>query len=159
RRGRRDHRHRLRPRGRTDRQGGRRYRSRGLRRADQARAVFVLCQREVREAFDNLDDLDYDLAAAGEARQEIDLVRGAALTRFLSLTAKQRGNDFISVGRVQSPTLKLIVDRERKIQAFDPETYWELFSDLHKDDTVFEVQYFDREAGRGTDRLWDESVA
>src|SRR5699024_10612187 len=50
-------------------------------------------------------------------------------------------------------------DRERKIQAFDPETYWELFSDLHKDDTVFEVQYFDREAGRGTDRLWDESVA
>ncbi|EMA54109.1 DNA topoisomerase I [Halococcus thailandensis] len=116
-------------------------------------------EREVREAFDNLDDLDYDLAAAGEARQEIDLVWGAALTRFLSLTAKQRGNDFISVGRVQSPTLKLIVDRERKIQAFDPETYWELFSDLRKDQTTFEVQYFDREAGRGTDRLWDESVA
>ncbi|GAA0452932.1 DNA topoisomerase I [Halococcus dombrowskii] len=116
-------------------------------------------EREVREAFHNLDDLDYDLAAAGEARQEIDLVWGAALTRFLSLTAKQRGNDFISVGRVQSPTLKLIVDRERKIQAFDPETYWELFSDLLKDETTFEVQYFDREDGRGTDRLWDESVA
>jgi DNA topoisomerase-1 len=116
-------------------------------------------EREVRAAFDNLDDLDFELAAAGEARQEIDLVWGAALTRFLSLTAKQRGEDFISVGRVQSPTLKLIVDRERAIEAFDPETYWELFCDLQKDDTAFEVQYFDREAGRGTDRLWEESVA
>ncbi|WP_435076928.1 DNA topoisomerase I [Halococcus sp. AFM35] len=116
-------------------------------------------EREVREAFANLDDLDYDLAAAGEARQEIDLVWGAALTRFLSLTAKQRGNDFISVGRVQSPTLKLIVDREREIERFDPETYWELFCDLLKEETTFEVQYFDREEGRGTDRLWDESVA
>lgn len=116
-------------------------------------------EREVREAFSNLDDLDYDLAAAGEARQEIDLVWGAALTRFLSLTAKQRGNDFISVGRVQSPTLKLIVDREREIEAFDPETYWELFCELQKDSKRFEIQYFDREEGRGTDRLWDESVA
>ena len=116
-------------------------------------------EREVREAFENLDDLDFDLAAAGEARQEIDLVWGAALTRFLSLSAKQMGNDFISVGRVQSPTLKLIVDREQEIEAFDPEAYWELFGDLEKDDEEFEVQYFDREEGRGTDRIWDESVA
>jgi len=68
----------------------------------------------------------------GEARQIIDLVWGAALTRFLSLSARQLGNDFISVGRVQSPTLKLIVDREREIDAFDPEDYWEIFGDLTK---------------------------
>ena len=82
-----------------------------------------ITETEVRNAFAEPDDLDFDLAAAGEARQIIDLIWGAALTRFLSLSARQLGEDFISVGRVQSPTLKLIVDREREIQAFEPETY------------------------------------
>src|SRR6056297_2296470 len=91
-----------------------------------------ITDREVQEAFENPDELDFDLAAAGEARQVIDLIWGAALTRFLSLSARQLGDDFISVGRVQGPTLKLIVDREREIDAFDPEDYWELFADLEK---------------------------
>lgn len=116
-------------------------------------------EREVREAFENLDDLDFDLAAAGEARQEIDLVWGAALTRFLSLSAKQRGNDFISVGRVQSPTLKLIVDREREIEAFDPDDYWELYCDLQKNSESFEAQYFYDDDGSEAERVWDEEVA
>ncbi|WP_129114765.1 DNA topoisomerase I [Halegenticoccus tardaugens] len=120
--------------------------------------------REVTEAFDDPDEIDFDLAAAGEARQIVDLVWGAALTRFLSLSARQLGNDFISVGRVQGPTLKLIVDREREIDAFDPEDYWELFADLLKesdgDADAFEAQYFyldedDNEA----ERVWDETAA
>ncbi|SDM08643.1 DNA topoisomerase-1 [Halogranum gelatinilyticum] len=119
-----------------------------------------ITKREVTEAFENRDDLDFDLAAAGEARQVIDLVWGAALTRFLSLSARQLGNDFISVGRVQGPTLKLIVDREREIDAFDPEDYWELFADLEKDDESFEARFFyldedDNEA----ERVWDEASA
>ncbi|RKD95686.1 DNA topoisomerase I [Halopiger aswanensis] len=119
-----------------------------------------ITENEVQEAFENPDDLDFDLAAAGEARQIIDLIWGAALTRFLSLSAGQLGNDFISVGRVQSPTLKLIVDREREIQAFDPEDYWELFADLAKDDTTFESQYFYRdEDDNEAERVWEEAVA
>ncbi|WP_411965550.1 DNA topoisomerase I [Haloferax sp. YSMS24] len=123
-----------------------------------------ITEREVTEAFENPDELDFNLAAAGEARQIIDLVWGAALTRFLSLSARQLGNDFISVGRVQGPTLKLIVDREREIEAFDPEDYWELFSNLTKDADgaaeSFEAQYFyldddDTEA----ERIWDEAAA
>ncbi|MFP9191912.1 DNA topoisomerase I [Natronosalvus vescus] len=119
-----------------------------------------ITQNEVQNAFAEPDEIDFDLAAAGEARQIIDLVWGAALTRFLSLSSGQLGNDFISVGRVQSPTLKLIVDREREIEAFDPEDYWELFADLVKDDAPFEAQYFyldedDNEA----ERVWDESAA
>ncbi|WP_290811233.1 DNA topoisomerase I [Halovivax sp.] len=122
-----------------------------------------ITENEVQRAFDEPESLDFDLAAAGEARQIIDLVWGASLTRFLSLTAGQLGNDFISVGRVQSPTLKLIVDREREIQAFDPEDYWELFADLAKDGgdgDAFEAQYFyldedDNEA----ERVWEESTA
>ncbi|PSQ25910.1 DNA topoisomerase I [Halobacteriales archaeon QS_9_68_17] len=119
-----------------------------------------ITENEVREAFDNPEDLDFDLAAAGEARQIIDLVWGAALTRFLSLSAGQLGDDFISVGRVQSPTLKLIVDREREIRAFDPEDYWELFADLAKDDTEFEAQYFYRdEDGNEAERVRAEDAA
>ncbi|WP_332898256.1 DNA topoisomerase I [Haladaptatus sp. CMSO5] len=119
-----------------------------------------ITKNEVTNAFADPDDLDFDLAASGEARQIIDLVWGAALTRFLSLSARQLGNDFISVGRVQSPTLKLIVDREREIEAFDPEDYWELFADLTKDDEAFEAQYFyEAEDGTEAERVWDEQTA
>ena len=116
-----------------------------------------ITDREVTEAFNNPDEIDFDLAAAGEARQVIDLLWGAALTRFLSLSARQLGDDFISVGRVQGPTLKLIVDREREIEAFDPEDYWELFADLETDDSGgFASQYFYRdEDGNEAERLWD----
>jgi len=123
-----------------------------------------ITENEVVDAFENPDELDFNLAAAGEARQIIDLVWGAALTRFLSLSARQLGDDFISVGRVQGPTLKLIVDREREIEAFDPEDYWELFADLEKADSdangSFEAQYFyldedDNEA----ERVWNEDDA
>jgi DNA topoisomerase-1 len=118
-----------------------------------------ITEREVQEAFENPDDLDFDLAAAGEARQVIDLVWGAALTRFLSLSAGQLGEDFISVGRVQTPTLKLLVDREREIEAFDPETYWELFADLAADGGSFEAQAFYRDDGAEAERYWESSAA
>jgi DNA topoisomerase-1 len=124
-----------------------------------------ITDREVTEAFENPDDLDFDLAAAGEARQIVDLVWGAALTRFLSLSARQLGEDFISVGRVQGPTLKLIVDREREIDAFDPEDYWELYADLTTagddgDSERFEAQYFYiDDDGTEAERVWDRTAA
>ncbi|MEF8775806.1 MAG: DNA topoisomerase I [Haloarculaceae archaeon] len=122
-----------------------------------------ITENEVTDAFANPDDLDFDLAAAGEARQIIDLVWGAALTRFLSLSARQLGDDYISVGRVQSPTLKLIVDREREIEAFESEDYWELFADLAKSEhggrEAFGAQYFYEDDGSEADRVWDEEAA
>ena len=125
-----------------------------------------ITENEVTEAFADPDDLDFDLAAAGEARQVIDLVWGASLTRFLSLSAQQRGDDFISVGRVQGPTLKVLVDREREIEAFDPESYWELFGELTKDADAddggdpFEAQYFFHNTeGNEEERVWDEATA
>jgi DNA topoisomerase-1 len=120
-----------------------------------------ITEREVQTAFEEPDDVDFDLAAAGEARQIIDLVWGAALTRFLSLSARQLGEDFISVGRVQSPTLRLIVDREREIEAFEPEDYWELFAALATgDDESFEAQYYYlNEDGNEAERVLEEDEA
>ena len=120
-----------------------------------------ITENEVRSAFESPEELDFDLAAAGEARQIVDLLWGASLTRFLSLASNQLGEDFISVGRVQTPTLKLIVDREREIEAFDPDTYWELFAALTPaDDESFEAQYFYLDAdGNEAERVWTEAIA
>ncbi len=86
--------------------------------------------KEVGEAFAHLQDVDYKLAHAGEARQIIDLAWGAALTRYLSVAGGRRGRGFLSVGRVQTPTLGLVVDREKERLAFVPQGYWDVEADL-----------------------------
>ena len=86
----------------------------------------ALTPGEVGRAFDELLDVSNDLADAGEARQDIDLIWGATLTRWVSRATKRYGSAFLSVGRVQSPTLVLIADRERERRAFVPEPYWEI---------------------------------
>jgi DNA topoisomerase-1 len=86
----------------------------------------ALTPGEVGRAFDNLLEVSNELAEAGEARQDIDLIWGATLTRWVSRATKRYGSAFLSVGRVQSPTLALIAERERERRAFVPEPYWEL---------------------------------
>jgi len=92
---------------------------------DRAR-FSAITDQELRHAFANTTELDFALAAAGEARQSIDLMWGASLTRFISLAARRGGQNILSVGRVQTPTLGMIVDREKEIEAFVPEKYWQL---------------------------------
>ena len=101
-------------------------------KADRVRYSAIV-KDEILKAFKDSGKVDFDLAASGEARQIIDLVWGAALTRYISLTSGRLGKEFLSVGRVQSPTLALIVDREREIQAFVPKAYWEIYADLEKE--------------------------
>ena len=100
----------------------------------------ALTKAEIERAFGELVDVDYKLASAAETRQLIDLAWGASLTRFISLASGQLGKDFLSVGRVQSPTLALIVDREREIGVFKPTPYWLVTADLKKD-TEFKASH------------------
>lgn len=79
---------------------------------------------EITHAFNNLVEMDDNLAAAGESRQDIDLIWGAALTRFLTLVKFAGIGNVRSSGRVQTPTLALIVQREKERMAFVPEDYW-----------------------------------
>ena len=92
----------------------------------------ALTKWDIERAFNELADVDFPLAASAESRQSLDLAWGAVLTRFLSLASKQVGKDFLSVGRVQSPTLALVVDREREIEDFVPEDYWTLHAKFSK---------------------------
>ncbi len=105
------------------------------------RAKFsAITPRDVHEAFSNLTDIDYNLASSAETRQIIDLSWGASLTRFLSLSSNKLGRDFLSAGRVQSPALALIVEREEEIRSFVPEPYWEIFAYLQKE-RVFKAKH------------------
>ena len=63
----------------------------------------ALTAGEINRAFADLDELSEPLARAGEARQDIDLIWGATLTRFVSLATSRLGSHFLTVGRVQSP--------------------------------------------------------
>ncbi len=84
----------------------------------------ALTAGEVTKAFENLVELDTNLAAAGETRQHIDLIWGAALTRYLTLARPSGFGNVRSAGRVQTPTLALVVEREKEREAFIPEDYW-----------------------------------
>jgi DNA topoisomerase-1 len=97
------------------------------------RAKFsAITNHEITNAFNKLVEVDYNLSNAGETRQIIDLVWGAVLTRFISLTSHRLGKEFLSIGRVQSPTLALIVDREKEIKNFTPQKFWKIIATLKK---------------------------
>ncbi len=97
------------------------------------RAKFsALTKDEISSAFDELIDVDYHLADSASAREEIDLIWGAALTRYISVVSNRYGKDFLSVGRVQTPTLALIVSRELEIESFVPQKYWKIQVLFHK---------------------------
>jgi DNA topoisomerase I len=104
---------------------------------------------EIKKVFASLEDPYYDLASAGEARQDIDLIWGASLTRFISLASTRLGKHFLSVGRVQSPTLALIVDKEKERKAFVSTPFWTLRIDCVKDGETFQATHaterFDKE--------------
>ena len=92
----------------------------------------AITKDELSKAFSNLQELNYGIADAADARREIDLIWGAVLTRFLSLIIKRLGPDFLSAGRVQSPTLAKIVEKDLEIANFVPEKYWQVELTLKK---------------------------
>lgn len=102
-------------------------------RAKLTRARFsALTKVDIERAFDDLTEVDYALAQSAETRQIIDLAWGATLTRFISLASGRVGREFLSVGRVQSPTLALIVDREKEIDDFEAKPFWEIRATFEK---------------------------
>jgi DNA topoisomerase-1 len=121
--------------------------------ADVKRARYsALTKDEIQGAFDNLDVLSMPLANAGAARQDMDLIWGATLTRSVSMATRRFGSNFLSVGRVQSPTLGLIVQRELERRAHEPEPFWEVTAKFAHPDGEFVAEHT-------TDKFWDEAEA
>ena len=112
----------------------------------------ALTKEEIERAFTELDELSMPLANAGAARQDIDLIWGATLTRAVSRATRRFGANFLSVGRVQSPTLGLIVERELERRAHVPEPFWEIVATFAHPDGSFEAHH-------ATDKFWKEAEA
>jgi DNA topoisomerase I len=88
-----------------------------------------ITRRAIQEAFAEPADVDTDRVNAQQARRFLDRVVGFEL----SPLALGQGGPRLSAGRVQSVAVRLIVEREREIRAFEPEEYWEAFADLMRE--------------------------
>ncbi|HLC92183.1 MAG TPA: DNA topoisomerase I [archaeon] len=106
------------------------------------RAYFsAITKKDISDAFSKLSAVDYNFADSADSRREIDLIWGAVLTRFLSLVSGKLGKDYLSVGRVQSPTLRIIVSREKERLAFIKKSYWELLALFEKNSKKFQAEH------------------
>ncbi len=90
-------------------------------------------KRAIKEAINNPGELSIDLINAQQTRRALDYLVGFNLSPLLWKKV-QRG---LSAGRVQSPALRLIVERELAIEAFDPKEYWTIEADVSKDKQAF----------------------
>ena len=98
----------------------------GLNENNYSRVEFNEINKDaVEAAFKNADKIDKDFVNSQEARRILDRIIGFRLSKFI-----QSKTDGVSAGRVQSVLLKLIVDREREIEAFIPEEYWTITADF-----------------------------
>ncbi len=89
--------------------------------------ISSLTDQSIREGFQNLrPSADFDnLYYAGLSRAIGDWILGMNATRLYTLKYSSPGN-VLSIGRVQTPTLALVVQRHLEIENFKPEDYWEL---------------------------------
>lgn len=91
------------------------------------RVVFhEITEEAIKEAFQKPRDLNLQLVDAQQARRVLDRLVGYKLSPLLWQKIKKG----LSAGRVQSVTLRLIVEREREIQAFKPQEYWIIEAEL-----------------------------
>ena len=90
----------------------------------------TLTKPELEKSYENsMPEPDWGQAYAGETRHILDWLYGINLSRAL-MSAIKKADSFkvLSIGRVQGPALKIIVDREKEISAFKPESYWQVFA-------------------------------
>lgn len=98
------------------------------------RVVFSeITKKAVNDAVANPRELSTDLVNAQQARRALDYLVGFNLSPLLWKKVK-RG---LSAGRVQSPALRMIVERELEIEAFEPREYWTIEADLEKQEQAF----------------------
>jgi len=113
-----------------------------LKDKETHRVVFhEITKQAVNDAVAHPRELSMDLVNAQQARRALDYLVGFTLSPLLWKKVR-RG---LSAGRVQSPALRMIVERELEIEAFEPREYWTIEADAAAEDKAFQAKltYFD----------------
>ncbi|GAB1391500.1 MAG: DNA topoisomerase I [Rubrivivax sp.] len=123
----------------------------------------------IREGFEQLrsDAQMQGLADAARSRSEADWLVGINGTRAMTAFNSRDGGFFLTtVGRVQTPTLSIVVEREERIRRHVPRDYWELRASFDAEAGLYEGKWFDpawkkdpQDAELRADRLWDAARA
>ncbi|WP_297536265.1 DNA topoisomerase I [Thermococcus sp.] len=115
----------------------------------------ALTKKDLLKAWYNLEPtINFGMADAGIARHVLDWYWGVNLSRALTSAIKRASGKWmvLSTGRVQGPTLKFLVEREKEIQNFKPKPYWVIKMILEKEGKQYTATY-------EKDKIWDEEEA
>lgn len=129
-----------------------------------------MTKASIQKAFESLrtDEEMKPLEAAARSRSEADWLVGINGTRALTAFNSKDGGFFLTtVGRVQTPTLAIIVAREEEINHFKPRAYWEVHATFNAANGEYEGTWIDPNFTKGkgalaelrADRIWDEEKA
>jgi len=125
----------------------------------------------IRDGFEHLrtDNSMLPLASAAVSRSEADWLVGINGTRAMTAFNSKAGGFFkTTVGRVQTPTLAIVVEREAKIRAFKPRDYWEVIGTFGAKAGAYTGRWFDEKFQRPdkegdvdlkAERIWDKARA
>jgi DNA topoisomerase-3 len=122
----------------------------------------------IRDGFDKLrtDEQMQGLAAAARSRSEADWLVGINGTRAMTAFNSRDGGFFLTtVGRVQTPTLSIVVEREEKIRKHVSRDYWEIKASFDAQAGLYDAKWIDpafkkdEDPDRRADRLWDKAAA
>jgi DNA topoisomerase-1 len=104
----------------------------------------TLTKEELEKAYAQpLPHLDFGRIEAGLTRHEVDWMYGINLSRALTAATRRYSGKYatLTTGRVQGPTLKFLVSREKAIRSFVPAPHWEISAQVEVDDKVFEARH------------------
>src|SRR2546423_6136873 len=128
-----------------------------------------MTQGSIRDAFGQLraDETMRPLADAAVCRSESDWLVGINGTRAMTaFNSKSGGFQLTTVGRVQTPTLAILVEREERIKRFVARNYWEVHGTFGAKAGAYTGRWFDEKFRKSDDdehsraeRLWDEAAA
>jgi len=128
-----------------------------------------MTQAAIREAFDELrdDEALKPLESAARSRAEADWLVGINGTRAMTAFNSKDGGFFKTpVGRVQTPTLAIVAEREERIRRFQPRDYWEIHASFGAAAGTYTGRWFDPEFRKNEDdaetrdfRLWSRDKA
>src|ERR671930_1499932 len=123
------------------------YESTGAKKPVDRLWISSMTKQAIREGFERLRPGEQlrPLEAAARSRSEADWLVGMNATRAATIRGRAWVGGVVSLGRVQTPTLALIVKREREIQAFIPEPYWLVHAQF---DPRYEGLWFEGEETR-----------